>query len=1065
MIRSSSIAMLLLCVACSFCGKDFVTLGRHSWRCKQRGNQAHGFQNPPTRELPVLNTPTAIIESRTAVKCCCGKICKGNWGLKMHQRSCRVIHGLNNELCADLEEQTTDNTEDVRMDNVATDNANLTSTENDETPMLKKGVNLPKQESEWITANEYFKSSLLLNGPIKSHELNTSVQVLSNVIYSYFADTCGHTETIPDKNIINKYRDHTVKDLKKALRNLKSTSSEITEIKYVSRILRDKLRNNNNTPPNHGDTFNHDKYLERNFWSYVKNVLNSKRTVLPSFTMPECLNYFRKTLSAIHPTKLFHIPNWIPKLCDPQIQFDLDPPTYQQITAVIRKMKASGSPCPLDQLSIICFKRCPYLRTYLTEIIRTAWLSGSIPTEWKRACTILIHKKGEANDPSNFRPITLESIPLKVYTSCLRNSMYTFLVANSYIEHNIQKGFTPNLSGTLEHTAQMSNIINKARIKQRSLIITLLDLKNAFGEVHHNLIQCVLDYHHIPEQIKSAIKCLYTDFKTSIITSEFRTPFITVGRGVLQGDCLSPLLFNMCFNTFIQHIKADKYRQFGFTFNFLNPIHWFQFADDAAVITGQDFENQHLLNRFSIWCQWSNMKIRVDKCSTFGMKKILSKSCQFLPKLLINNCPVPTIKMGESFKYLGKFFDFQMSDKEHKTELISLANELMSDIDLKPLHPKNKLLLYNRYVLSKLSWHFTVASLSKTWVTESIDSVITKYIRKWLEIPICGTLSNIYLTRNRFGLNILPASVKFTQCQTVLRNALKTSPNDSIKELWKLTNNNTNIQYDVYSSTKDVLKEFHSGQADRLQNQLISQGSFFSHATKFSLSQFNTLWSAVQSKLPKNIFNFTIRYINNTLPTRKNLVKWNLVSSPECFFCLGPETLLHVVAGCQHYLERFTWRHDSILNFLGKTLQSMNTCQLFADLSGFQSPSIITGDSYRPDILLITPDKTLYVVELTVGFETNLHNNVERKKAKYKNLIKDLSEKFLAVKFINLSISSLGVWDKECSSFLEMLETIGLDKRHQQYSIKKITSYAIRATYYIFCCRNKEWTNPELLNV
>ena len=34
-------------------------------------------------------------------------------------------------------------------------------------------------------------------------------------------------------------------------------------------------------------------------------------------------------------------------------------------------MKASGSPCPLDQLSIRCFKRCPHLRTYLTEIMRT----------------------------------------------------------------------------------------------------------------------------------------------------------------------------------------------------------------------------------------------------------------------------------------------------------------------------------------------------------------------------------------------------------------------------------------------------------------------------------------------------------------------------------------------------------------------------------------------------------------------------------------------------------------------------------------------------------------------
>jgi hypothetical protein len=182
--------------------------------------------------------------------------------------------------------------------------------------------------------------------------------------------------------------------------------------------------------------------------------------------------------------------------------------------------------------------------------------------------------------------------------------------------------------------------------------ITLLDLKNAFGEVHHNLIQSVLDY-HIPEHIKFVINSLYTDFQTSTITSEFRTPFISVRRGVLQGDCLSPLLFSMCFNTFIQHIEAEKYRQFGFSFKLLNPIHWFQFADDAAVITSQESENQHLLNRFSIWCQWSNM---------------------------------------------------------------------------------------------------------------IIDPVVNQYIRRrWLEIPISGTLSTVFLTCNKFGQSIYPPSVKFIQ--------------------------------------------------------------------------------------------------------------------------------------------------------------------------------------------------------------------------------------------------------------------------------------------------------------
>ena len=117
-------------------------------------------------------------------------------------------------------------------------------------------------------------------------------------------------------------------------------------------------------------------------------------------------------------------------------------------------MKASGLPCPLDQISIISLKRCLYLRTYLTELICTIWLSGSIPSEWKKAYTIQIYKKGNTDIPANFRPITLESVPLKIFTSCLHNAMYSFLVTNNSIDHNIQKGFTPNMSGTLEHTAQ-----------------------------------------------------------------------------------------------------------------------------------------------------------------------------------------------------------------------------------------------------------------------------------------------------------------------------------------------------------------------------------------------------------------------------------------------------------------------------------------------------------------------------------------------------------------------------------------------------------------------------------
>ena len=146
------------------------------------------------------------------------------------------------------------------------------------------------------------------------------------------------------------------------------------------------------------------------------------------------------------PIKSFSIPNWIPRLAQPSIPYDLCPPSYQQITQVIHRMKASGSPCPLDKISTIPFKRCPYLGSYLKELFHAIWQSGDTPFEWKKACTILIRKKGDTSDPANFRPITLVSVPLKIFTSCLRDSIYTFLQANGFIEHRIQKGFLPNLS-------------------------------------------------------------------------------------------------------------------------------------------------------------------------------------------------------------------------------------------------------------------------------------------------------------------------------------------------------------------------------------------------------------------------------------------------------------------------------------------------------------------------------------------------------------------------------------------------------------------------------------------
>ena len=157
--------------------------------------------------------------------------------------------------------------------------------------------------------------------------------------------------------------------------------------------------------------------------------------------------------------------------------------------------------------------------------------------------------------------------------------------------------------------------------------------------------------------------------------------------------------------------------------------------------------------------------------------------------------------------------------------------------------------------------------------------------------------------------------------------------------------------------------------------------------------------------MPKNILNFIVKYMNNTLATRKNLCKWSLSTTSACSLCFPSETLQHVVSSCSSYLQdgRYTWRHSSVLLDIARTFSSLANSSLFADLPNFPSPSFITGDSLRPDLVLVLNNASIYVLELTVGFESNIKINSDRKVTKYRPLINHLHSSYSTVTFVNLS--------------------------------------------------------------
>ena len=93
-----------------------------------------------------------------------------------------------------------------------------------------------------------------------------------------------------------------------------------------------------------------------------------------------------------------------------------------------------------------------------------------------------------------------------------------------------------------------------------------------------------------------------------------------------------------------------------------------------------------------------------------------------------------------------------------------------------------------------------------------------------------------------------------------------------------------------------------------------------------------------------------------------------------------------------------------------------------------------------------------------------LQINSDRKATKYLPLIADLQNSYSTVKLINLSMSALGILGTYSESFPSMLKGLNFDDTTKHKILLKTINIAVRCTYYIFCRRNKPWTNPNLLD-
>jgi len=61
------------------------------------------------------------------------------------------------------------------------------------------------------------------------------------------------------------------------------------------------------------------------------------------------------------------------------------------------------------------------------------------------------------------------------------------MLRNNYISRDVQKGFLSGMPGCIEHTFGLLEALRDAKESYRQIVITWLDLANAYGSVRHGI--------------------------------------------------------------------------------------------------------------------------------------------------------------------------------------------------------------------------------------------------------------------------------------------------------------------------------------------------------------------------------------------------------------------------------------------------------------------------------------------------------------------------------------------------------------------------------------------------
>ena len=294
----------------------------------------------------------------------------------------------------------------------------------------------------------------------------------------------------------------------------------------------------------------------------------------------------------------------------------------------------------------------------LFRIIKYCFDDGRVPNEWTKGIINPIFKGDDPSNPLNYRPITLLSVPCKIYTDILNRRFTQWLEAN-YVLYDGQNGFRKGRS-CLDHIYTLYTVINNRKLDNKDTFVCFVDAKKAFDTVNRDCLWYKLMSIGINGKFLNAVQSLYDNVSCTVRVNNCETDWFSVTQGVKQGCVISPTLFSIYVNDLA--VELDNLNC-GVSLQETLNISVLLYADDIAILSETEAGMQTMLNKLDDWCR--KWRITVNETKT--------KVLHFRPKAriatdIIFKCGNQKIDVDSSYKYLGfwmnEFLDMKFSIRE-----------------------------------------------------------------------------------------------------------------------------------------------------------------------------------------------------------------------------------------------------------------------------------------------------------------------------------------------------------------------------------------------------------------